>query len=119
MAYTLKKSIVGLSYEDIIRINDKNPSMTLRELSNLTGFAIPFLKSLLMQGKSMTLPDMLRTYSIVQLLDFADSLDPNNGWREAVAEDDSITRDSLADAMLTAYDDADTHAWLQKMEVTA
>jgi hypothetical protein len=56
-----------------------------------------------------TLPDMLRTYSIAQLLAFADSLDPNNGWRESVAEDDSITRDSLADAMLVAYDDIDTH----------
>ncbi len=114
MAYTLRKSIVGLSYEDIIRIYDKNPSMTLRELSNLTGFAIPFLKSLLMQKKSMTLPDMLRDYSIAQLLDFADRLDPNNGFRESVDDDDSITRDSLADAMLVAYDDADTHAWINK-----
>jgi len=61
-----------------------------------------------------TLPDMLRTYSIAQLLAFADSLDPNNGWRESVAEDDSITRDSLADAMLAAYDDADTHTWINK-----
>jgi len=60
----------------------------------------------------MTLPDMFRTYSIAQLLDFADSLDPNNGFRESVAEDESITRDSLADAMLAAYDDADTHVWL-------
>jgi len=60
----------------------------------------------------ITLPDMLRDYSIPQLLDFADSLDPNNGWRESVAEDDSITRDSLADAMLVAYDDADT--WINK-----
>ena len=60
------------------------------------------------------LPDMLRDYSIAQLLDFADSLDPNNGWRDALADDDSITRDSLADAMLGAYDDADTHAWINK-----
>ena len=51
MAYTLKKSIVGLSFEDIKRIYDNNPSMTLRELSNLTGLAVPFLKSLLMQKK--------------------------------------------------------------------
>jgi hypothetical protein len=60
----------------------------------------------------MTLPNMLRECSIPQLLEFADSLDPNNGWRESVAEDDSITRDSLADAMLAAYDDADT--WINK-----
>ncbi len=57
---------------------------------------------------------MLRHYSIAQLLNFADSLDPNNGWRESVAEDDSITRDSLAAAMLVAYDDIDTHAWINK-----
>ena len=62
--------------------------------------------------KIMTLPDMLRDYSIPQLLDFADSLDSNNGWRESVAEDDSITRDSLADAMLATYDDID--AWINK-----
>ena len=61
-----------------------------------------------------TLPDILRTYSIAQLLDFADSLDPNNGWREAVSEDPTITRDALADAMLAAYDDADTYTWINK-----
>jgi hypothetical protein len=48
------------------------------------------------------------------LLDFADSLDPNNGWRESVAEDPTITHAELADAMLAAYDDADTHAWINK-----
>ncbi len=61
-----------------------------------------------------TLPDMLRHYSIAQLLNFADSLDPNNGWRESVAEDPSVTRDQLTDAMLGAYDDIDTHAWINK-----
>jgi hypothetical protein len=60
----------------------------------------------------ITLPDMLRDYSIAQLLDFADSLDPNNGFRESISEDESITRDSLADAMLAAYDDFDTHVWI-------
>ena len=48
MAYTLKRSITGLSFEDIKRIYDNNPNMTLRELSNLTGFAIPFLKKILL-----------------------------------------------------------------------
>jgi hypothetical protein len=62
----------------------------------------------------ITLPDMLRDYSIAQLLDFADSLDPNNGWRESISEDDSITRDSLCWSMLLAYDDADTHVWINK-----
>lgn len=48
MAYTLKKSIAGLSFDDIKRIYDQNPNMTLKELSNLTGYAIPFLKKILM-----------------------------------------------------------------------
>jgi hypothetical protein len=51
MAYTLKKSINGLSHEDIKRIYDNNPNMTLKELSNITGYAIPFLKNLLLGGK--------------------------------------------------------------------
>ena len=63
----------------------------------------------------ITLPDKLRAASIAQLLAFADSLDPNNGWRESVAEDPAITRTELADAMLAAYDDADTHAWINKL----
>jgi len=47
MAYTLKRPIAGLSFEDIKRIYDNNPNMTLSELSNITGYAIPFLKRLL------------------------------------------------------------------------
>jgi hypothetical protein len=50
MAYTLKKSISGLSLEDIKKIYDNNPNMTLKELSNLTGYAIPFLKKLLLES---------------------------------------------------------------------
>ena len=61
-----------------------------------------------------TLPDIFRRYSITQLLDFADSLDPNNGWRESLADDPTITRDDLAAAMLAAYDDIDTHNWINK-----
>jgi hypothetical protein len=48
MAYTLKKAVNGLTLDDIKRIYDNNPNMTLRELSNLTGLAVPFLKKLLM-----------------------------------------------------------------------
>lgn len=48
MSYTLKKAVAGLSLDDIKRIYDNNPNMTLRELSNLTGLAIPFLKKLLL-----------------------------------------------------------------------
>jgi hypothetical protein len=48
MAYTLKKAVNGLTLDDIKRIYDTNPNMTLRELSNLTGLAVPFLKKLLM-----------------------------------------------------------------------
>ena len=62
----------------------------------------------------MTLVDMLKKCDVSQLLDFADRLDPNNGWRESVADDPTITRDDLAAAMLAAYDDADTHNWINK-----
>ena len=48
MAYTLKKPVNGLTLDDIKRLYDNNPNMTLRELSNLTGLAVPFLKKLLM-----------------------------------------------------------------------
>jgi hypothetical protein len=48
MSYTLKKPVNGLSFDDIKRIYDNNPSMTLKELSNLTGLAVPFLKKLLL-----------------------------------------------------------------------
>ena len=48
MPYTLKKAVNGLTLDDIKRIYDSNPNMTLRELSNLTGLAVPFLKKLLM-----------------------------------------------------------------------
>jgi hypothetical protein len=50
MAYTLKRSINGLSDDDIKRIYDNNPNMTLRELSNLTGYAIPYLKKILLES---------------------------------------------------------------------
>jgi hypothetical protein len=49
MSYTLKRSLNGLSFEDIKRIYDNNPNLTLKELSNLTGFAIPFLKKILLE----------------------------------------------------------------------
>jgi len=51
MAYTLKRSIKGLTHDDIKRIYDNNPNMTLRELSNLTGYAVPFLKKILLEDK--------------------------------------------------------------------
>ena len=46
--YKLKKAINGLSFEDINRIYDQNPNLTLRELSKLTGLPVPFLKKILM-----------------------------------------------------------------------
>jgi len=48
MSYTIKHSI-QLSLEDIKRIYDTNPNLTLRELSNLTGYAVPFLKKILLE----------------------------------------------------------------------
>jgi hypothetical protein len=68
--------------------------------------------SLQMESQMITLPKLLNTYSIPQLLDFADRLDPNNGWRESIEEDSSISRDSLYWSMLLAYDDIDTYNWL-------
>jgi hypothetical protein len=50
MSYILKRSINGLSYDEIKRIYDNNPNMTLKELSNLTGYAIPFLKKILLES---------------------------------------------------------------------
>jgi hypothetical protein len=52
MAYTLKRSINGFSFEDIKRIYDQNPNLTLKELSNLTGYAIPFLKKILLEDQN-------------------------------------------------------------------
>jgi len=48
MSYTMKHRI-HLSIEDIKRIYDTNPNLTLRELSNLTGLAVPFLKKILLE----------------------------------------------------------------------
>jgi hypothetical protein len=50
MSYTLKRSINGLSDDEIKRIYDNNPNMTLKELSNLTGYAIPYLKKILLES---------------------------------------------------------------------
>lgn len=50
MPYTFKKPLNGLSFEEIKRIYDNNPSLTLRELSNLTGLAVPFLKKILLEA---------------------------------------------------------------------
>ena len=49
MSYTLKKSLSGFTLEDIKRLYDNNPNLTLRELSNITGYAIPFLKKILLE----------------------------------------------------------------------
>ena len=62
----------------------------------------------------MTLVDMLKKCDVSQLLAFADRLDPNNGWRESLDDDPTIARGDLADAMLAAYDDIDTHTWINK-----
>jgi hypothetical protein len=67
-----------------------------------------------MESQMITLPKLLSSYSIAQLLDFADRLDPNNGWRESIEEDSSISRDALCEAMLSAYDDIDTYNWLNQ-----
>ena len=67
-----------------------------------------------MESQMITLPKLLSSYSIAQLLDFADRLDPNNGWRESIETDNSISRDTLCESMLAAYDDIDTYNWINK-----
>ena len=51
MTYTLKKSLNGLSLDDIKRIYDQNPNMTLKEVSQITGLSITKLKTILMGGQ--------------------------------------------------------------------
>lgn len=47
-----------------------------------------------------------------ELINWALTLDPNSSWDESIESDPSITVDQLRTAMLQAYDDADTNAWL-------
>jgi hypothetical protein len=49
MTYTLRRHLNGLSYATIKEIYDNNPSLTLQELSNLTGYTVKFLKTILME----------------------------------------------------------------------
>ena len=39
----------------------------------------------------LTLANKFSQYGIAQLLYFADRLDPNNNWRESVADDPAMT----------------------------
>ena len=61
-----------------------------------------------------TLSALLYTMGISELLAFADKLDVNNSWRDSLEDDTSITRHDLINGMLSAYDDEDTHAWINK-----
>jgi hypothetical protein len=47
-----------------------------------------------------------------ELINWALTLDLNSSWDESIESDPSITVDQLRTAMLQAYDDADTNAWL-------
>ena len=62
----------------------------------------------------LTLRAMLQPLTIPGLLSFAHALDPNSSWDEWIESDPSIDAQTLRDAMLAAYDDADTHAWLNR-----
>ena len=59
-----------------------------------------------------TLSNLLSTMQTYQLVNWALSIDPNSSWAESVEFDSSITADELRAALLVAYDDADTHAWI-------
>ncbi len=62
----------------------------------------------------LTLRAMLQPLTIPGLLSFAHALDPNSSWDESVEHDPSITADELRSALLAAYDDADTYAWINR-----
>ena len=61
-----------------------------------------------------TLAQLLAPMRIYELVNWALSLDPNSAWDESVEFDSSITADDLRSALLAAYDDADTHAWINR-----
>lgn len=65
----------------------------------------------------ITLSELLSAKTIPELLTWAYSLDPNSAWDESVRDDPALTRDELLAAMLTAYDDSDTHAWINRSQV--
>ena len=62
----------------------------------------------------LTLSQHLANRSIQSLLAWADLLDPNHSWDELVESDPSISSAQLAEFMLTAYDDEDTVAWINR-----
>lgn len=62
--------------------------------------------------KMTTLATLLAPMQTYQLVNWALSIDPNSSWDESVEFDNSITADELRAALLEAYDDADTHAWI-------
>lgn len=59
-----------------------------------------------------TLAQLLAPMRTYELVNWALSIDPNSSWDESVEFDNSITEDELRQAMIEAYDDADTHAWI-------
>ena len=61
-----------------------------------------------------TLSQLLAPMTIPSMLTWAYSIDPNSSWDESVEHDPSITADELRQAMLDAYDDADTYAWINR-----
>lgn len=61
-----------------------------------------------------TLAQLLAPMRTYELVNWALSIDPNSSWDESVEFDSSITADELRSALLAAYDDADTHAWINR-----
>jgi len=60
----------------------------------------------------ITLSQLLAPMDITSLLAWAYTLDPNSSWSEWLADDPRVTADTLRNAMLEAYDDEDTHHWI-------
>lgn len=62
----------------------------------------------------ITLSQLLAPMNMVELLTWANKLDPNNSWSEWLADDPRVDTDTMRDAMLEAYDDNDTYHWINQ-----
>jgi hypothetical protein len=67
-----------------------------------------------MNKTQITLSQLLTPMSTGSLLQWAYTIDPNSSWAEWLADDSSVTVDTLRNAMLEAYDDEDTHHWINQ-----
>jgi hypothetical protein len=67
-----------------------------------------------MTTSKITLSQLLAPMNIDSLIQWTLSIDPNSSFNEWLSDDPSVTADELRDAITQAYDDEDTHAWINK-----